>query len=80
MTTKKTTPKSTQMRTPEPPEEQQQPRAVEPVQQEEPVRPMAVPEPTIEERMEAIEIRLKVVEGWTGKHQRYHFGKEVSQG
>jgi hypothetical protein len=78
MASKKPTPKKQ-----EPPEDYQYPAdeliTQEPEPKDEPVRPMAVPELTIEQRMEAIELRLKVTEAWTMKHQRYHFGREVAK-
>jgi len=38
-------------------------------------QPMAVPEPTPLERLEAVEIRIKVLEDRVSQHNRYHFGK-----
>jgi len=52
------------------PEEKQQEQPAE----QEPVRPMAVPEPTAEERIALMESRLADVERWITKHNRYHFG------
>lgn len=63
----------------EPPAEQQQEQEVTMIE-DEPPRPMAVQPPTIEERVEAIEIRLKLAEEFCTKHNRYHFGREVSKG
>lgn len=50
------------------------------VMQPDPVRPMGIPDTTLSDRLEALELRLKVTEAWTNRHQRYHFGKEVSKG
>lgn len=70
MTAKKTPPKKQE----QPAEQQQTPAEEEPVQQDEPVRPMAVQPPTPEEQIEALTIRLKVAEEWITRHNRYHFG------
>lgn len=43
------------------------------------MRPMAVPEPTAEERIALLESRLADVERWTTKHNRYHFGGMTGQ-
>jgi hypothetical protein len=51
---------------------QEQPAEQQP--EGEPVRPMAVHPPTAEERIEALEIRLKLMEEFATKHNRYHFG------
>ena len=40
-------------------------------------KPMAAPEPTLENRVEALELRLAVTEDWTNRHTKYHFGKVV---
>lgn len=53
MSSKRSDPKSTQMRTQEPPADQQP---------EEPVRPMAVHPPSLEEQVEALMIRVAELE------------------
>jgi hypothetical protein len=88
MTSKKPTPKKQ-----EPPAEQQQPPAEEVIGyatedsapdgtvtiQPGPVRPMAVQEPTAEDRLALVESRLSDVERWATKHNRYHFGGMTGQ-
>lgn len=41
---------------------------------EEPYHPMAVPEPSTEDRLEALELRMKEMEKVVTKHNMYHFG------
>lgn len=38
-------------------------------------RPMAVREITIEDRIEALTLRVEALEQQIGRHERYHFGK-----
>lgn len=40
-------------------------------------RPMAVKEPTLEDRMEAAELRIKQLEKLVEEHNVYHFGHKV---
>jgi len=40
-----------------------------------PARPMAVREITIEDRIEALTLRVETLEQQIGRHERYHFGK-----
>ena len=54
----------------------------ESIRTEEPYEPMAVEEPTTDEKMDAITLRITVLEteiatlkGEVTKHNRYHFGK-----
>jgi hypothetical protein len=42
-------------------------------QKSEPYQPMAVPEPSQSERVEALELRVKELEKGALKHHRYHF-------
>jgi hypothetical protein len=41
-----------------------------------PARPMAVREITIEDRIEALTLRVETLEDRISKHERYHFGKQ----
>lgn len=63
---------------PEPKKTEQQPQTEPHIEQPKPeptpVRPMAVHEPTTEERIEALELRLKEAEKAISQHNRYHFG------
>lgn len=47
------------------------------VPQGEVYRPMAVQEPTPLERLEAVEIKIKVLEDRISQHNKYHFGKST---
>jgi len=42
--------------------------------QEEPYKPMAVPEPDPIERLAALELRMAAMEKAVSQHNRYHFG------
>lgn len=44
---------------------------------EEVYKPMAVKEPEPLERLEAIELRVKVLEDQVNKHNRQHFGRDA---
>jgi hypothetical protein len=44
------------------------------VSQEEPYKPMAVPEPDPLERLAALELRMAAMEKVVSQHNRYHFG------
>jgi hypothetical protein len=46
-------------------------------EQEEPYRPMAVPEPTPLERLEALTIEMKVMKDWINRHSRSHTGRDA---
>jgi len=39
-------------------------------------RPMAVKEPSTEETIKALQLRLTVLEEQVAKHERYHFGRK----
>lgn len=43
---------------------------------EEPYKPMAVQEVTIEDKYEALEARLKAMESQVERHLAYHFGRK----
>ena len=51
----------------------------EDVQQEEPYKPMAMPEPDPLERLTILEIKVKDLEKRVSQHNKYHFGG-MSQG
>ena len=59
----------TAKKTPEP-----KPEPGKDVSQEEPYKPMAVPEPTALERLAALELRIAAAEKAISQHNRYHFG------
>lgn len=44
---------------------------------EEPYHPMAVPEPTTEDRLEAMTIEMKVMKDWINRHNRQHYGRDA---
>ena len=44
---------------------------------EEPYHPMAVPEPTINDRVEALTIEMKVMKDWINRHSRSHTGRDA---
>ena len=44
---------------------------------EEVYKPMAVKEPEPLERLEAVELRVKVLEDQVNKHNRQHFGRDA---
>jgi hypothetical protein len=46
----------------------------EDVPQDEPYKPMAVPEPDPIERLAALELRMAQMEKAVSQHNRYHFG------
>jgi hypothetical protein len=54
---------------------QPEPDQIEPY--EEPYKPMAAPEPTPMERLEALEIQMKVMKDWINKHNRQHYGRDA---
>jgi hypothetical protein len=43
---------------------------------EEPKRPMAVKEPSMEETIKALQLRVTMLEEQIQRHERYHFGKK----
>ena len=43
----------------------------------EPYHPMAVPEPTTEDRLEALTVEMKVIKDWINRHNRSHFGRDA---
>lgn len=44
--------------------------------EDEPYKPMAVQEVTIEDKYEALEARLAALESQVERHQVYHFGRK----
>ena len=40
-------------------------------------RPMAVAEPTTEDRLEALTVEMKVIKDWINRHNRSHFGRDA---
>ena len=47
------------------------------MREEEPYHPLAVPEPTPLERLEAVELQMKVMKNWINKHNRMHYGRDA---
>jgi|WetSurMetagenome_2_1015567.scaffolds.fasta_scaffold1939637_2 hypothetical protein len=43
----------------------------------EPYHPMAVPEPTTDDRVEALQVEMKVMKDWINKHSRSHTGRDA---
>jgi hypothetical protein len=41
-----------------------------------PYRPMGIPEPTPEDRLEALMVEMKVMKDWINRHSRQHFGRD----
>lgn len=43
---------------------------------DEPKRPMAVKEPSTDDMIKALQLRVSVLEEQLTKHERYHFGRK----
>jgi len=49
----------------------------DPELQEEPYHPMAVPEPSLTDQIEAMAIEMKVMKDWINRHNRQHYGRDA---